>query len=203
MGTYVYRIKAKGRKIGDGSVIHEAVFAYKPYGFDHKTNERWYKRYVGPADRAWNRKPDAERRNVLASLGAPAKGEAVFEIEYCHGSFSDDRPEVGFLWERDGKLFVYRYARANELVARRTGFSSMADMLASHEGYRPSCDVSDPEMREIADLYDAMQERRMDKRRAYRYGVPSDAAPAADDDGWPEGDPIMEVHLAMKGAGLL
>jgi len=59
------------------------------------------------------------------------------------------------------------------LIARRTAFRTLADLLNAGGRYRPSCDVSDPDMRAIADAYDAAQEARGDARRAYRYGEPA------------------------------
>ena len=57
----------------------------------------------------------------------------------------------------------------DQLIARRTGFSSLDDMLNARGGYRPSCDVSRLEMELIADAYDAAQAARGDERRAFRY----------------------------------
>lgn len=61
------------------------------------------------------------------------------------------------------------------IIARNTGFTSMADLLNSHPGYRPSLDMRDGWARELADAYDAAMAERGDSRRAYRYG---DAPPA-------------------------
>lgn len=57
----------------------------------------------------------------------------------------------------------------DQLIARRTGFSSLNDMLNARGGYRPSCDVSDPDMHMIANAYDVAQTARGDERRAFRY----------------------------------
>lgn len=58
------------------------------------------------------------------------------------------------------------------LIARNTGFTSMADMLNASGNYRPTCCVADKAMLEIADAYDAEQAKRGDPRRAFRYGDP-------------------------------
>ncbi len=60
--------------------------------------------------------------------------------------------------------------RANSLTKANTGFSSFDEMLNAKGSYRPSMEVSQPEMKELADLYDAAQEARGDDRRAFRYG---------------------------------
>lgn len=62
------------------------------------------------------------------------------------------------------------------LIRSNTAFRDLADMLNAAGSYRPSCDVSQPVMRQIADAYDAAQEARGDDRRAYRYGDPKQRA---------------------------
>lgn len=55
-------------------------------------------------------------------------------------------------------------------VARNTGFTSLADLLASRGSYRPSCDCSQPFMRSLAYRFNTEMMRRGDERRAYLYG---------------------------------
>ena len=55
-------------------------------------------------------------------------------------------------------------------MARNTGFESMADLIASRGGYRPSCDCSQPFMRTLAFRFDNEMRRLGDDRRAYLYG---------------------------------
>ena len=57
----------------------------------------------------------------------------------------------------------------DQLVANNSAFSSFEELLNA-PGYRPSCDMSNPAMRAIADAYDKAQEERGDERRAYRFG---------------------------------
>ena len=57
----------------------------------------------------------------------------------------------------------------DQLVANNSAFSSFEDLLNAPD-YRPSCDMSNPAMRVIADAYDKAQEERGDERRAYRFG---------------------------------
>ena len=191
MGIYCYRINAKPKVLGDGTKVHLQKFAYK-CGLD---NAAWHKRYVGPTEMAWMRKPVEDRRDVLVVEGEPKVGAVVFVLDWCPGYYFDDRDirHVGFLMERGGKLALARYARANELVARRTAFPDMLALLEAPGGYRPSCDESDPETRDLADYYDILQARRGSEKRAYRYGPRLN----------PEDDGLLESHLAMKGAGLL
>ena len=194
MGTYCYRIKTKPKVLGDGNKVHLATFAYKAHP-DWRVNRDWHRRHVGPAERAWAKKPEDERRNVLVVEGGRVEaGAAVIEIDFCPGYYYDDSPiYIGFLMERDGKLVLVRYARANELVKNRTAFPDMLALLEAPGGYRPSCDMSDPETRDIADYYDVMQARRGSEKRAYRYGVRSH----------PDNGLMLESHLAMKLEGLL
>lgn len=192
MGVYCYRIRAKAKVLGDGTKVHLQEFAYR-HGRD---TEQLHKRYVGPTERAWERMPDEDRANVLVVEGKLEAGAAVFEMAGCRGyRYDDDMRDhyAGFLLQREGKLALVRYARANELVKSRTAFPDMLALLEAGGDYRPSCDESDPETRDIADYYDALQERRGNPKRAYRYG--SRLSP--DDDG------VLESHLAMKVAGLL
>lgn len=57
----------------------------------------------------------------------------------------------------------------DRLVAKRTGFTSLADMFDAAPTYRPSCDMRDPVMVIIANAYDARAKMFGDVRRAYRY----------------------------------
>lgn len=57
----------------------------------------------------------------------------------------------------------------DQLVANNSAFASFEELLNA-PGYRPSCDMSNPAMRVIADAYDKAQEERGDERRAYRFG---------------------------------
>lgn len=67
----------------------------------------------------------------------------------------------------------------DQIIARNTAFTSMADLLGSYPGYRPSLDMREGWARELADAYDAEMAKRGDARRAYRYGEPPPAkAPA-------------------------
>lgn len=72
------------------------------------------------------------------------------------------------VWRRDTP--VYSAGELDALLRRRSGFASFEDMFKASPSYRPSCDVSDPEMRAIADHYDQLAAARRDDRRSYRYG---------------------------------
>lgn len=61
-------------------------------------------------------------------------------------------------------------AEIDSVVRRNTAFRSLFDMLLADGRYRPSLDVREPVMLQIADAYDAAQALRGDDRRAYRYG---------------------------------
>jgi hypothetical protein len=51
-----------------------------------------------------------------------------------------------------------------------TAFASFADLLDAPR-YRPSVDISQPDLLTLADAYDQAQAERGDDRRAYRYGM--------------------------------
>ncbi len=59
--------------------------------------------------------------------------------------------------------------RFDELASRHTAFTDSLDLVNAAGGFWPSLDVSYPECKELADLYDAYQEHRGDHRRAHRY----------------------------------
>lgn len=61
-------------------------------------------------------------------------------------------------------------SRLDGLWARNTGFCNLRDCLNAGGSYRPSLDMRQEIMRELADDYDAAQAARGDDRRAYRYG---------------------------------
>jgi len=61
-------------------------------------------------------------------------------------------------------------ARFDAHIARNTGFKSMADLLASRDTYRPSCDCRIPFMRSLAYRFNSEMAQRGDDRRAYLYG---------------------------------
>lgn len=62
--------------------------------------------------------------------------------------------------------------RADELTAAHTSFRAFSDLLNALGDYRPSISRSDPELRELGLLYDAAQQARGDRRRAFMYGSP-------------------------------
>lgn len=63
-------------------------------------------------------------------------------------------------------------ATLNATIRRKTGFTDFADMLDAGGNYRPTIDVSQADLLELADAYDAAQAERGDARRAFRYGRP-------------------------------
>lgn len=194
MGVYCNRVAAKGRKLADGNVVHEMSFAYKYGRFED--NDRWHKRYAAPAERAWDKKPEAERHNVLV-VDALENGAPVYRLPYCRGTLTDgklglpeEKPFYGY--PVVGKLRAhgkgYRLVSNEELKAEaavresqraeldalwraNTGFRDLEDCLNAGGRYRPSMDMRQPVMQRLADDYDAAQAARGDDRRAYRYGV--------------------------------
>lgn len=60
----------------------------------------------------------------------------------------------------------------NTIVRENSAFKSLEAMLDTHHNYRPTIEVNNRDKLAMADAYDAMQEKRGDDRRAYRYGTP-------------------------------
>jgi hypothetical protein len=183
MGTYYYRVETKGRKLADGNVVHLLHFAYKPSG-DWRWNERMERLKLGPTYRAWGNKPNAEIKDVLIAHEL-REGSAVYRMKFCGGMCSDaglgwddGHQRVGVLrkagrgWRLEtNEESAAEVAVMNAIIRAKTGFSDALDLLNAGGRYRPSIDMRDPELAQLADFYDRMQERRGDDRRAYRYGA--------------------------------
>lgn len=56
----------------------------------------------------------------------------------------------------------------DQLTASHTAFASFGELLNA-PGYRPSLNCAKPDLRTLADAYDAAQGKRADSRRAFRY----------------------------------
>lgn len=63
-------------------------------------------------------------------------------------------------------------AKCDRICRAKTAFGSFAELVDAHPGYRPSLEVADEDLEDLADAYDAEMEARGDPRRAYRYGRP-------------------------------
>ncbi len=177
MGNYLCKVDAKGKKLADGNVVHLYHYAYKPSWNDWRWNDKMYARKLGPAGRAWGKKPDADCRDVLiaAALG---DGEPVYRMKYCSGAMND-----GALGWADGHVVVGKLRKAgrgwrmesnakvmDDVVANKTAFMNMVDLMNAGGNYRPSLDMRQPDLVELANYYDQKQAERGDPRRAYRYG---------------------------------
>lgn len=66
-------------------------------------------------------------------------------------------------------MAYYDPKRLDHTCATRTAFKDF-DALVSTTGYRPSIEMADLVMIELADAYDQEMKERGDERRAYRYG---------------------------------
>lgn len=182
MGNYYYRVEAKGRKLADGNVVHLIHYAYKPSG-DWRWNDRMEKLKLGPAYRAWERLPGEAVENVLVTMEL-CEGGAVYRMNKCGGMLCD-----AALGEERGHALVGKLRKAGRgwrmvgleeakaeaevmegILKAKTGFSRMGDLLDAGGRYRPSLDMRDPDLRQLADYYDRQQIERGDPRRAYRYG---------------------------------
>lgn len=180
MGNYVMRVKATPRKLADGNAVHESEYAYKPSWSDCRWNDEQERKRLGPAYRAWARKPDAEKSEVLILGGKAYPGATVYRMDRCAGAYNDGRIgdigpgailQVGTLYRNaKGKLEMISLVEMDELVARNSAFKGMNDLLSAGGNYRPSIDVRDSERLKLANVYDSIMEARGDARRAYRYG---------------------------------
>ncbi len=176
MGSYVYKVSTKARDYG-GVKIHVASYAYKPYFFGGDT-ERLNRRAAFASGcfsigAAWLKLGNPGCLYVGSFNGKIDNGAAVREAPPgFNGIFWDDdnRHEiVGYLV--DGK-----YVSAVELnvtCQTKTAFRYFSELFTTHVTYRPSLDMRQPDLVKLADAYDAVQESRGDKRRAYRYGAQS------------------------------
>jgi hypothetical protein len=173
MGTYLYSISTKAKKVGRDSV-HPSKFAYKPSMYGRREDEIAMQRVLGPTFRAWRNMPF---RKIYYTLGPVVPGAQVFEAEIGHGVTSDDSfPAVAKIVGGGRKMrlqFFDAGRQIDQLVKERTAFLSLQDMLDAGgpaKQYVPSIDWRDPEMVQIAGAYDAAQQARGDERRTYRYG---------------------------------
>lgn len=62
-----------------------------------------------------------------------------------------------------------RWTREDALAYRHTAFNDFEELTNALGGFYPSLKVSDPEIKELADAYDAAMEAKRDKRRALRW----------------------------------
>ena len=94
MGDCIIRVKPKPI-ITDGITYYDAVYAYKPWTSigRHELNDKLSLRHCGATFRAWDKKTDAQRRNVLVNYHG-----SIFLMKHCGGAFWDyafDKPPVG------------------------------------------------------------------------------------------------------------
>lgn len=70
----------------------------------------------------------------------------------------------------DYEMTTETTTRADELTVKLSAFESFDELINAKGGYFPSIGSNkSPERKELADLYDAAQEARGDKRRASRW----------------------------------
>ena len=186
MGVYVYKttpsaVKQVQVQFKDGTVrsafVQSYTFAYKPYRsvFDGDSNDRMDSRHVEPARRAF-----AKRGNGPTPFGVlgPIQIGSVVENTNSRVAIYDEDSR-----ERVGTVIGLRAVRAersvDEIIADRTGFKDLQDMLNTHHTYFPTIrcrreynlnasarELAD--LKRIADAYDAAQAARGDQRRAWR-----------------------------------
>jgi hypothetical protein len=169
------RVKTKPTMI-DGVAIHNVEFACQPYRFGSMadSNDKMLEKHLGPTYRAWDRKGNPD---VLVAECGIGDGVRVFLMKRCSGAFySGSEPEYCGTIVKVGNKLTYVPVAGDDidaLVKLNTAFKTLPDMFDTHPSYRPSCDVSRPAMKAIADAYDARAAMFGDPRRAYRYGSKS------------------------------
>lgn len=93
---------------------------------------------------------------------APSKGFLLFELALAQ-------------WIKGGTYDTayIDYDRADDLTIEHTAFADFDLLINAAGDYRPSLDVADAGKLELANTYDAAQERRGNGLRAFRYGTPT------------------------------
>lgn len=157
----LYALDAQGERLNDGS---------------------WcaWERRKSDVEKLLRQYPDAHQVIVDGGIDVSENKEAYASSNY--------EPQFwqATIWHRVEPL--YSLQDLESIVRRRTGFTSLTDLLDAKGSYRPSLDMRDPEMAAIATYYDKAMTERGDDRRAYRYGLqggPGDS-PAVDDEQFDE-----------------
>lgn len=178
MGVYIYTVpRRQFVKLADGRKLYWSRFAYR-CGLSAKDDERFWNQRCRPTIRTWGDALSDERTNVLfVESHKPVGGEMVYEYTgpAFNGTYADTMcspsiRHVGYVVRRADGLHVVAAAELNALWQRNSVFKSTSDALAASPNYRPSLDVSDPDMLLLADAYDSFAVAQKDPRRAYRYG---------------------------------
>ena len=159
MGTYVYKVTGKIVTDSEGRKANLLKYAYKLgyLNFDEQKamfNTGCYRaiKYV------------ENSKNFTGRIAMDAGG---YSTRWNYGTITDDG-YADRVWRYEHKPKI---DRLNRLVRRNTAFHCLDAMRTeTRGGYRPSIDVREPEMVEIADAYDAMMLEHGDPRRAFRYG---------------------------------
>ena len=175
MGTYIYRISKHTApvRLADGREVlaNVAVFSYKPSwsSWDNTFNARM-------ARDAAKRIPAGSPRKyfVCGSEDGTVDGESrVYENPHGRVNVAD-----GALGQRAyprAKGATLLPSEADKLTRSLLGsawptLDSLVDAWPANK-YRPSFEVSVPELKKLADLYDARAKQRGFQVQAYRYGV--------------------------------
>ena len=160
MGTYVYKVTGKVVTDNQGRKANLLKFAYKlslvwPYEHKREMFETGCYRAIKYVETSKN------------WTGRVAMSDGDGSVPHNYGTITDDRFYNRY-WELVEKPKVERLTR---LIRNNTAFHCLDAMRTeTRDGYRPSVDVREPEMVEIADAYDAMMLEYGDSRRAFRYG---------------------------------
>jgi hypothetical protein len=159
MGTYVYKVTGKVVTDNQGRKANLLKYAYKLGGFSFDEREAMSETGCYRAD-----KYVETSKNFTGRIAMEAGGSST---HWNRGSITD----YGFddrVWQYEHKPKAERLTR---LIRQNTAFHCLDAMRTeTRDGYRPSVDVREPEMVEIADAYDAMMQEHGDPRRAFRYG---------------------------------
>ncbi len=159
MGTYVYKVTGKVVTDNQGRKANLLKFVYKLGAFSFDERKAMFETGCFRAD-----KYVETSKNFTGRIAMEAGGSST---NWGRGTITD----YGFddrVWRYEEKPKVERLTR---LIRNNTAFHCLDAMRTeARDGYRPSVDVREPEMVEIADAYDAMMLEHGDSRRAFRYG---------------------------------
>lgn len=177
MSICVYKVSTrKSFKTRAGQVFLSS-FAYQPSKFLHDPNEKQINAIRRAVCRAWDNMPADVRKSVMITEhDTMTVGGNVYERSNFGGLFYDQdlgeerMPLIGMIVQREDGLHVISHDHLDSLWRWNTAFKSTYDVLRAGGNYRPSCDVSEPNMLLLADAYDSLAIAHKDPRRAFRSG---------------------------------
>jgi hypothetical protein len=119
MGSYIIKVAAAPRLI-DGVVVHDASYAYKPWGRSEQDDRIVARLRLDSLNGKWMDKPTEQRQNVLIVY----HGE-LYRLPQCYGTLWDwglDGKEVGKVVKQGRRLKIEWYpAKVSEVSEPTNG----------------------------------------------------------------------------------